>query len=280
MAKQLDPNWLVMQGATENDREKVRHILKRREEALGAHKFYTEDDFVTLTLGSNLISLRQCAASSSIEVYDEIFRENDHFLHEEFSVSGAEFVLDIGANEGFYALRAATTNPGVRIVCVEPNPFAFEILVKNMENNALENVIPVNAAVSSDGRPIGMEFVRQISAIGGARLRDMNRPWLPEDVVDKRTVSSITIKGLLRRYSFPRVDILKVDVEGMEDEIMGSLEPIAGRIRRIVVERHSRKLRDVVKNRLLRLGFKLVLEEDPECERYYGDLYFINEGVN
>ena len=62
----------------------------------------------------------------------------------------------------------------------------------------------------------------------------------------------------------------------MEDEIVKSLKPIIRKVRKIVVERHSKSLRNSVTDELLRLGFELVLEEDPKFERYYGDLYFVN----
>jgi FkbM family methyltransferase len=47
---------------------------------------------------------------------------------------------------------------------------------------------------------------------------------------------------------------------------------------RIVVERHSRALRDKVNGTLTVLGFDLVYEEDPAFEQYYGDMYFVRRG--
>lgn len=279
MAKQLDKEWFAGQAATNADREKVMDILEMREKALRDHLFYTGENVITLKLGTNLISMRECAAPASIEVYYEIFKENDHFLHKDFFASDAKFVIDIGANEGFYALRVASTNPAAQIICVEPNPFAFEILLKNISNNGLINIVPINAAVSSNGRPINMEFVRQVPAIGGAKLRDIERSWLNDDIVDRQMVKSTTVEQIVAQHSLRCIDILKIDVEGMEDEIVKSLIPIVGKIRRIVVERHSKSLRNTVTDKLSWLGFELVFEEDPQLERYYGDLYFVNRAL-
>ena len=279
MAKQLDKNWFAGQAATNADREKVMDILEMREKAIRDHLFYTGEKVITLKLGTHLISMRECAAPASIEVFYEIFKENDHFLHKDFLASDAEFILDIGANEGFYALRLASINPAAQILCLEPNPFAFEILLKNISNNGLKNIVPLNAAVSSDGRLVNMEFVPQVPAIGGAKLRDVERSWLKEDIVDRRMVKSTTVEQLVAQHFFQRIDILKIDVEGMEDEIVASLNPIAGKIRRIVVERHSEGLRNTVTDELVRLGFELIFEEDPKFERYYGDLYFVNRAL-
>jgi FkbM family methyltransferase len=277
MPKQLDNEWLLHQAATNTDREKFLKILEMRETAIRNHSFHTGDNIITLELGANTISMRECAAPASIEVYQEIFREDDHFLHKDFITSDAECIIDIGANEGFYMLRVVKANPAARIICVEPNPFAFEILLKNIGNNGLKNVLPINAAATFDGRSVDMEFVSQIPAIGGAKLRDVDRPWLRDDVIEKRTVPSITVEQIFAQYSIDNVDILKIDVEGMEDEIVRSLEPIAPKIHRVVIERHSKELRNIVTDELLRLGFELVFEEDHSFERYYGDLYFVNK---
>lgn len=167
MAKHLDNEWLLSQAATQLDREKILNILEMRETAIREHMFYTGESIIMIGLGDNMISMRECAAPASIEVYHEIFREDNHFLHSDFSATDVEFVVDIGANEGFYALRVAQTNPSARILCFEPNPLAFGILVQNIKNNRLKNVTSLNMAISSDGRPVDMEFVPQIPSIGG-----------------------------------------------------------------------------------------------------------------
>ncbi len=275
MPRQLDEAWLMQQAATDVDRQAVRIILDRRDRAITEHIFYDDEGMLSLRLGSDLITMRECAAPASIEVYHEIFREDNHFLHREFLSPELEYVLDIGANEGYFALRVARANPSARILCVEPNPYAFQVLKMNAGSNGLANVILVNAAASADGRDLEMEFVRQIHSIGGARLRDVERPWLPEKVIEKRTVASIPITRLVEEYAFPRIDLLKIDVEGMEDEIVKSIAPLAPVTERIVVERHSRVLRDRVNGTLTGMGFDLVYEEDPGFEQYYGDMYFV-----
>jgi len=279
MPRQLDKEWLLKQAATNTDREKILNILEMRDTAIKEHLFHTGDNVITLKLGRNMLSMRECAAPASIEVYHEIFRENNHFLHSNFSATDVGTVVDVGANEGFYALRVANINPSARIFCIEPNPLVFEILIQNVENNRLKNVTPVNMAISSDGKPVNMEFVPQIPSIGGAKLRDVDRSWLKDEVIHKQTVKSLTIEQIFAQYSLESVDILKIDVEGMEDEIVGSLAPVASKIQRIVIERHSKDLRNIVTDGMLHLGFELVYEEDPSFEQYYGDLYFLNSIV-
>lgn len=279
MPRRLDEKWLLLQAGSVSDQQTVRNILKRRKKAIKDHLFYADEGVLSLRMGPHLLSMHEYAAPVSIEVYHEIFQENNHFLHDDFATTDLEFVMDIGANEGFYALRIALANPRARVICVEPNPYAFEILTMNISNNELINVVPIYAAASSDGRNLEMEFVRQISSIGGAKLRDVERSWLPEDAIGKIVVESVPIVSLAEQYAFPRIDLLKIDVEGMEDEIIEGIAPLANSIKRIVVERHSRKLRDTVTVILTGLGFELVYEEDPGFKQYYGDLYFLNKSM-
>ncbi len=279
MAKNLDREWLLRKAGTDETRVKIESILNMRERALKEHLFYTSDEIIVLDLGRQRVYMRECAAPASLEVYCEIFKENDHFLHKDFYPSQEDFVVDIGANEGFYALRVAADCPGARIISIEPNPFAFEILSMNVEHNRLHNIILVDRAVSSDGQSVDMEFIRQVPSIGGAKLRDVDRPWLREEIIEKRRVDSVTVEQVMSTHGLHRIDILKIDVEGMEDEISESLSPISRKIGKIIVERHSKDLRNVVTDTLTGMGFELVYEEDPGFERYYGDLYFINTSL-
>ena len=62
------------------------------------------------------------------------------------------YVLDIGSNIGYYTLLEAKGNPRGRIIAIEPNPVAFQYLKKNIQANALDNVIAKNTAIwNKDG---------------------------------------------------------------------------------------------------------------------------------
>jgi len=59
-------------------------------------------------------------------------------------------VFDVGANIGYYTLLAArAVGPAGRVYAFEPEPRNFELLTRNISENGLTNVRPVNAAASS-----------------------------------------------------------------------------------------------------------------------------------
>lgn len=125
-------------------------------------------------------------------------------------VAGLErppFVVDVGAYHGAYAivLGKLVAERGGKLMAVEPNPKAFALLKKNVALNSLDDVVLcVQAAISDSGGRLLISDRGSQSAIGSAG----------EDAV--HSVEAATLRELLSRGGFDRVDLLIVDVEGAE----------------------------------------------------------------
>jgi len=245
--------------------KKVKDGLKKIEEwhrlAFEEGKFLKSKSLFSVALGKYKIWFRKCSAYSSVDIYTEIFKENDHFLIPEFSGKNANLVIDLGASEGYYTLKLKQNNPTCKVIVVEPNPLAFEVLEKNIKSNKLSDVILVNKAICKKNEKMVFEIVENVSAIGGKDLGIMDRPWLKKEMVKKIKVDCITLNKLFQEYKINKVDILKLDVEGMELEILKSSKNLLNKIQKIVVEWHSKEIRDELKKFLKNNGFKLVFEE-------------------
>ena len=124
------------------------------------------------------------------------------------------------------------------------------------------------------------ECVKEIGAISGKGLRLIERPWLNDDYIEQKQIEMIPLEQILYDNRIEKVDILKIDVEGMELDVLQGGQGCLDRIDRIVVERHNKKLRNEIVIFLSRHGFNLVYEEDSCFEHYYGDLYFINKHID
>jgi FkbM family methyltransferase len=168
-------------------------------------------------------------------------------LHE-----GSIFV-DVGANVGGYSVRACKI--GARVIAVEPDPDNYHVLKLNLEHNQCTSVNVLNIAAGmreevrelyedNRGAPAGFSLLQ---AKGSGKIK-CSVKVKPLDV---------TIPQLLNNE---RVDLLKIDVEGVEPEVIKGALDLLKRTRYVIVEvipsTKSRMLEML--NLLKPLGFKLI----------------------
>ncbi|MEM4435677.1 MAG: FkbM family methyltransferase [Thermosphaera sp.] len=63
------------------------------------------------------------------------------------SIQKDDVVIDVGAHAGVFILKV-TRKAKRRVVAIEPHPPNYMLLLKNIIINKLENVIPMNLALS------------------------------------------------------------------------------------------------------------------------------------
>jgi len=95
---------------------------------------------------------------------------------------------------------------------VEPDPHTFAMLERNLCGDPL--VTLVRAAVTAENGPVGLRRTRGSSwgtTVGGGA----------------QDVPGITLESLLDEHRLDRVDLLKVDIEGLEHEALRSSPALA-----------------------------------------------------
>jgi FkbM family methyltransferase len=113
-------------------------------------------------------------------------------------------VVDAGAFIGWYTL-IASKRVGVegKVVAIEPEPRNFSILLKNIRDNGLRNVIPLNLALSDKD---------------GYELLSINPSPAGHSIVSSSSqrilVKARKIDTLLTELNIERVDLFKIDEEG------------------------------------------------------------------
>ena len=229
-----------------------------------------------INIGQFKFWLRKNAVASSIEIYLEIFKHKTHMVLPEFKGKKDKVIFDVGANEGFYTLGMKENNPKLKIVAIEPVPSTFKLLKKNIQSNKLKDVILVNQALTKKKGKITFEMVPEVTFAGALDIAMQRRKWLDAKRIKKIIVNSTTLIDLCKKLKIDKIDILKIDVEGSELDILKSSKNFLLNIKKIVIEWHSKKLKDECKGFLKKNGFKLVREEKQVC----GDLYFINKSQN
>jgi FkbM family methyltransferase len=125
--------------------------------------------------------------------------------------------LDVGANHGYYTLvMADAAGPEGRVVPVEPTPRLAELLRQTLDVNGFPDVeVVAKAATDSDGQTLQLVIPAR---------RSMNASLRAEvgDTDEAVSVESVTVDSITRDW--PRVDLIKIDVEGAEEQVWRGLQ--------------------------------------------------------
>jgi FkbM family methyltransferase len=138
-------------------------------------------------------------------------------------VRPGDVVLDIGANVGFYTLLAAKlAGPSGRVFAFEPLADNVAMLRRHLEVNRVATVEVVEAAVaaaSGTRRFTTGEYhaTGQLTETGG------------------QAVQVVSLDELHASGRLPRVDVMKVDVEGAELEVLQGAARVIEEFRPVVI---------------------------------------------
>jgi FkbM family methyltransferase len=169
--------------------EKIRETDTRH----GRMSYYNDDRFI----------------GHALEKYGE-YSEAEPLLWLRFLKSG-DYVIDVGANIGAFTLALdKLVQPGGKVFAVEPQPENFALLRRNTRYR--ENITIDNVALGADWATIKVPPLSSLphTNYGGFELRDSG---VSED-------STVTIMPLDDYYNADQLDFIKIDVEGMENEVL------------------------------------------------------------
>ena len=168
------------------------------------------------------------------EIFSTIVRYGDYVqIHACYAfLSGCRerpVVVDVGAHHGVYAivLGKLVQKMNGKIIAIEPNPRAFDILRTNVEKNGLLDTVDCEKKAILDTG-------------GDVFLSDSNSQSHIVSKKDQNTVlaESTTLTELTKRYFIESIDLLIIDVEGAELRVLESIEWNSLRIDRIFCEFH------------------------------------------
>jgi len=121
--------------------------------------------------------------------------------------------FDVGANAGLFAISAAKKTSGKQVFAFEPCSSTCELLRRNLRLNGL---LDVNVVQTALGDSIG-EALLQVNARGRDGLNTLGQATHPDSkVIGQEKIRITTVDAFMKDHNLPRVDVMKVDIEGAE----------------------------------------------------------------
>ncbi len=143
------------------------------------------------------------------------------FIHS--YVKPHDTAIDVGANYGYLSaeMLSAMQNQGT-VYAFEPNPSVFEYL-STLEKSACGSFHPIQAAVS-DSTSIGEEdmidfYVDSSESMWSSAIPEIASP----DCSRIFRIRSVTLSDFISDQAIPRIDFIKIDVEGLESSVLRGL---------------------------------------------------------
>ena len=177
-------------------------------------------------------ALRQeiCDPREVSSTFNEIFVEEIYCPIKPLPVNCR--IVDVGAHYGLFAIYAMLKLPASEILCVEPNPYSFEILSSNIaaakKHGVRISLIP--SAIAVEKGPVQMYLPEKCkTSIGSSILEPPGEPYRTVNV------SAITITEAIQDGCY----FLKLDAEGIEYDVLQNAIIVPSKVREIAVEIHE-----------------------------------------
>jgi len=212
-------------------------------------------------------------------------------------MSMKRIALDIGANVGEFTFDLARRNPELTVVAVEPVTSLAEKIRRDVEEQGVPNVTVLDVALGRWAGETTMN-VAELGDWGVSSMLDFDAESLADDeywstrsdlrFTTKQTVRVQTLADVLVELDPEVVEFCKIDVQGLDLQVLESAGEQLGRIRAGVLEvptvaraRLYAEERDTLHTALNFLtghGFEVyaLKPNDPACNEM--NVYFIRAG--
>ncbi len=130
-----------------------------------------------------------------------------------------DVVIDIGANIGSHSLLfASLANKGI-VYSIEPSRITFENLLRNIKYK--DNIVPLSVAVSNTNEILNF-YECDNDVMSGLKNTDRS------GITYVNKVPAVRMDDLAKLLNLQKLDFVKIDVEGLETEVIeGFIDTLA-----------------------------------------------------
>ena len=170
---------------------------------------------------------------------------------------------DIGANVGVFSIYTSLAKK-VKVIAVEPSFMNLDLLFRNIQRNKIQEFITiVPLALSSSSKEqdffmskMGMDWGGAHNSSGRNILQDGSK--MIGAITSKQL--SVSLDDLCEKFDLAKPTHMKVDVDGLESEVLAGAIAILGEVKEILIEvdlRNTSELK-IVSETLSNFGFSRI----------------------
>lgn len=197
------------------------------------------------------------------------------------SMGEGDRLLDVGANVGMYSVYAAVMR-GVMVTAVEPEAQNFALLVQNIEKNGLWGRVDPWAIALSDKPGFARLHLSALAPGGSCHSygQEVGFDLQPRPTKRQQGCAASSIDVMVEAGHWPQPDHVKVDVDGLEHDVLTGGERTLARVQSLLIEINPALAQHVeMRDRLLASGFTLDPEQVARATRTEGPFKGVAEHV-
>jgi FkbM family methyltransferase len=158
-------------------------------------------------------------------------------------------IIDVGANLGFFTIRAKQLWPDAKIVAIEPDPNNYASLVEHISINNLSDIKPLQIGLSDKCGCFDL-YLAPRNIAGHSMYKKTDRSI---------EINTKTLADVISMLPNSKCDLLKMDCEGCEFSILNTLtQELADRIGCLIFEpEHGLYDLEALNHSLASLGFDI-----------------------
>jgi FkbM family methyltransferase len=185
------------------------------------------------------------------------YLEPETFAWLDSTMRDGEVLWDIGANIGLYTLWCAHRFPDARVVAFEPNALTYPLLVRHVIANGVADRVMALPIALSGGDPALLSF-RLRTLTPGLAANQLDVAGAPPMLDGREAARYSVIAGsgdrLASLLALPAPQHLKLDVDGIEPQILAGASRLLASVRSVLVEHEHQPNLDALERPLLAAG--------------------------